>query len=223
MATYALADGNNAAISDEDGIHSGGTFTVPAAWNGRKVRMQFQTLSEISGATLYQTLLNGASHDRGCRAICRGRQYHRPHQCRQRARRGVGGGCVHNKRNAWCLGRCHGGRSRSWTADVSGALVNRITSGFAIGITPTAVEWNSEVYDTGGYHDNAVNPSRLTVPPGSSGLVRLSVGLKVDASGGQLYAELRRNGSYVDGLCFRADVQGECPDGGLPAHRGDGR
>ena len=63
MATYALADGNTAAISDEDGIHSGGTFTVPAAWNGRRVRMQFQTLSEISGATLYQTLLNGASHD----------------------------------------------------------------------------------------------------------------------------------------------------------------
>ena len=63
MATYALADGNNAAISDEDGIHAGGTFTIPAAWNGRKVRMQFQTLTEISGATLYQILRNGASHD----------------------------------------------------------------------------------------------------------------------------------------------------------------
>ena len=63
MATYALADGNSAVISDEDGIHSGGTFTIPAAWNGRRVRMQFQTLSEISGATLYQSLRNGASHD----------------------------------------------------------------------------------------------------------------------------------------------------------------
>ena len=63
MATYTLTDGNNAAISDEDGIHSGGTFVIPAAWNGRKVRMQFQTLAEISGATLYHSLRNGTSYD----------------------------------------------------------------------------------------------------------------------------------------------------------------
>jgi hypothetical protein len=48
-----------------------------------------------------------------------------------------------------------------------GALVNRAVSGFAIGTTATAVEWNNEVYDIG-YHDAAINPSRLTVLAGST-------------------------------------------------------
>ena len=206
MATHALADGNNAAISDEDGIHSGGTFTIPAAWNGRKVRMQFQTLSEISGVTLYQTLRNGASHD-GAAA-----QHAEDVNSTDRIN-AISAPVVAAAGDVFATSGTLGASPLSWrqvevmATDFKGALVNRITSGFAIGTTATAIAWNNEVHDTGVYHDTAVNPSRLTVPAGSTGLVRLSVGLKVDASGGQLYVELRRNGIYVNGVCFRADVQ----------------
>ena len=206
MATYALADGNNAAISDEDGIHAGGTFTIPAAWNGRKVRMQFQTLTEISGATLYQILRNGASHD-GAAA-----QYAEDVNSTDRIN-AVSAPVVAATGDVFATSGTLGASPLAWrqvevmAGGFKGALVNRIASGFAIGTVATAIEWNNEVDDTSGYHDTAVNPSRLTVPPGSTGLVRLSVGLKVDASGGQLYVELRRNGVYVNGLCFKADVQ----------------
>lgn len=36
--------------------------------------------------------------------------------------------------------------------------------------TATTVDFNSETYDTNSYHDNATNPSRLTVPSGLGGL-----------------------------------------------------
>ncbi|WP_291207108.1 hypothetical protein [Hyphomonas sp.] len=205
MATYALADGNNSAISDDDGIHANGIFTVPAAWNGRKVRMQFQTLSEIPGATLYLTLLNGSSYD-GAAA-----QYAEDVNSPDRIN-AVSAPVVVSAGDQFAVSGTLGASPLSWrqvevfAAGLQGALVSRSASGFGIGTVATAVEWNNETYDTGGYHDNGVNPSRLTVPAGSSGLVRLSVGLEVDA-GGQLYAELRKNGAYVSGLCFRADVQ----------------
>jgi hypothetical protein len=66
--------------------------------------MQFQTLSEISGATLYQSLRNGASHD--------------------------GAAAQH---------------AEVMAAGFKGALVNRISSGFAIGTVATPIEWNNEV------------------------------------------------------------------------------
>ena len=205
MTTYALADGNTAAISDEGNLHSGGTFTVPALWHSRKVRMQFQTLSEIAGATLYQSLLNGASYD-GAVA-----QYAEDVNSPDRIN-AVSAPVVVLAGDQFTTSGTLGASQLAWrqvevlAADSQGALVNRTDSGFAIGTVATAVEWNSEVYDTGGYHDPLNNPSRLTVPVGSTGLVRLSVGLEVDA-GGQLFAELRRNGTFVNGLCFRADVQ----------------
>lgn len=49
-----------------------------------------------------------------------------------------------------------------------GSLVKRVTSAQSIAnATPTKVQWNDEVYDTGAFHDNATNNTRLSVPSGS--------------------------------------------------------
>lgn len=62
----------------------------------------------------------------------------------------------------------------------SGALVKKSANQTAANYTVEAVvAFDTEVYDDGGWHDNAVNNSRFTVPAGVT-KVRLSAGVGVE-------------------------------------------
>lgn len=47
-----------------------------------------------------------------------------------------------------------------------------------------SLAWTSETYDRGGFHDNAVNNSRLTVPADQAGIYVVSLNLNWEADGG---------------------------------------
>lgn len=63
--------------------------------------------------------------------------------------------------------------------------------------TPTAVEFNAELSDTHGYHDNATNPSRLTVPTTGSYDIAASVRLALNAASKKANLYLYKNGSRI--------------------------
>lgn len=66
------------------------------------------------------------------------------------------------------------------------------------GGTSTAVAFNSETYDTDGYHDAAVNAARFTVPAGLAGYYVITLTLKLDAAmGGGSFVGLTLNGVFV--------------------------
>jgi hypothetical protein len=60
-----------------------------------------------------------------------------------------------------------------------------------------ALVFDTEHYDTGGYHDPAVNPSRLTVPAGKAGKYHITGGVRFTASSsqGRREAYIRLNGT----------------------------
>ena len=83
---------------------------------------------------------------------------------------------------------------------VSGAHVGRVTSADAIssGGGDDIIGWNTELYDTGGWHDNSTNNSRLTVPSGVN-RVRCGAYIAGDVVAGTLGMRLLKNGAAVRG------------------------
>jgi hypothetical protein len=83
---------------------------------------------------------------------------------------------------------------------VTGALVT-MTSDFNVGSTPTAVEFDAEQYDYGGWHSIASNKSRLTVP--TTGVTRVYVSAGVALNGVTVTETVRivlkKNGASVIG------------------------
>lgn len=65
----------------------------------------------------------------------------------------------------------------------------------------TVMPWDAEEYDTDGFHDDAVNPSRFTVPAGMSGMYRLSanVGTSTTNNPPRFILSLRKNGTVIRG------------------------
>lgn len=62
--------------------------------------------------------------------------------------------------------------------------------------TVTLVTWDAEDYDTGGYHDNSVNPSRITVPTGAAtGEFRAYIGWSTTSFTGSRGLVIQRNGA----------------------------
>lgn len=59
------------------------------------------------------------------------------------------------------------------------------------------VTWNTEDFDTDGFHDNAVNPSRFTVPPGKAGKysIHATVSLASGATAGTRNFSIIKNGA----------------------------
>jgi hypothetical protein len=64
----------------------------------------------------------------------------------------------------------------------------------------TALSWDSEVYDTSGFHDNAVNNTRLTIPAGVS-KVRLTANITLAnvTAGVWVNAFIQKNGAGFQG------------------------
>ena len=75
-----------------------------------------------------------------------------------------------------------------------GALVTN-TGSQTVNSTTSPLTWDNESYDVGGWHDNGVNPTRLTVPAGVA-FVRLTMNCRDTSSvSGQLNATLTKNGA----------------------------
>lgn len=200
---YASHDGNNTDLSDVGSIASAGTITIPSAWNGRVVR---QSIGSDRSATAYTANGNkgGAGYDGMPKASMSTGAGSRDGGTAYGAPVVVATGNTFTGTN---LGTANG----SWQcvelfpSTLKYALVNRITSSFSVGTTDTMVDWNNEVADTDGFHDNATNPSRLTVPSGVT-RVRITANIEVASAGGQLAVTIYKNGSTT-GYIF--DNKGE--------------
>lgn len=63
--------------------------------------------------------------------------------------------------------------------------------------TQTALQYTSEVFDTDGFHDNATNNSRITIPTGKGGKYLITSSIQWDASGtGRRTLRIYVNGSF---------------------------
>jgi hypothetical protein len=91
-----------------------------------------------------------------------------------------------------------------WAAASGGATfvgcqLEKITSAQSIpNGSATAVSFNSEVYDTDGFHDNSTNNSRITIPTGKGGKYLFVAQLSFAANGtGSRITKLFKNGSLL--------------------------
>jgi hypothetical protein len=91
----------------------------------------------------------------------------------------------------------------SWATPASGSsfvgVRATITSAISFAnATDIIVDFGAETYDTSGFHDNSVNPSRLTIPAGKAGYYRISaqLGWGAAANGARLI-KIFKNGSSV--------------------------
>lgn len=108
-----------------------------------------------------------------------------------------------------------GGSGSSVGLPFKGALVKPAADQTAKNfVSATAVDFDAEVYDVGGWHDNSVNNSRLTVPAGVT-KVRVTGGAALAAVivNDHIQLRLQANGSgAVPGLArTHADVQSSAP------------
>jgi len=86
----------------------------------------------------------------------------------------------------------------------SGALVKLTSTLNNIG-TSYIIPWDAEEYDVGGWHDNATNNTRLTVPSGVS-RVRLSANFSMDDGSGYPRFQFLKNGSTFPGSPVATDM-----------------
>jgi len=85
----------------------------------------------------------------------------------------------------------------SASATFVGCQLEKITSLQSISnATPTAITFNSEVFDSDGFHDNTTNNSRITIPSGKAGkyLLITQVSFAANASGVRII-KLYKNGA----------------------------
>lgn len=71
------------------------------------------------------------------------------------------------------------------------SVTTTATSGTTVGVA-----FNTEQFDTDGYHDNVTNNSRFTVPAGLGGLYVVSCQFNLGLSGGNGFAGLLLNGNF---------------------------
>lgn len=57
--------------------------------------------------------------------------------------------------------------------------------------------WNTETYDTDGFHDNSTNTDRITIPSGKDGYYLITCMVQWDTINvnGNMYASLSKNGT----------------------------
>ena len=80
-----------------------------------------------------------------------------------------------------------------------GCQLEKITTVQSISnATATAVTFNSEVFDTDGFHDNSTNNSRITIPSGKAGkyLLTAQISYAANATGARII-KIYKNGSLL--------------------------
>jgi len=182
---YATADGADADISDAGGLHSAGTFTVPAAWNGRYVRVGAGGRTSSNSTSLKVTMNKGGAQFDGAAEYFGSGVTNNP-----------GGATGHSAPtvvttgDAFTMSGPVNNTNGSWkymevlSSSFSGAMANR-TSTFSVGTAYTTCEWNNEVYDTDGYFTTG-SPTVFTIPSGRSGKFRIQAGLECTAPGTEM-------------------------------------
>lgn len=85
------------------------------------------------------------------------------------------------------------------------ALVTRTAVQSITDSTPTAISFNIETFDVGGLHDNAVNPSRFTIPAaGDKGcyllLAKAIFQAWTGSGSGLSYIDIEKNSAGVSGV-----------------------
>ena len=87
-------------------------------------------------------------------------------------------------------------RAGVWKTPMIGARVYRATTQSVPSGTETLIDFTAERSDEGGFHDNAVNPSRLIVPAGMGGWYRVwAVGPGIIGNGVGFQSLLIKNGA----------------------------
>ena len=77
----------------------------------------------------------------------------------------------------------------------SGARLTKSVGQTLTNNTDTMISWDVETFDVGGYHDNATNNSRITIPAGKAGYYQVSAILSYAANGtGQRIIQVAKNG-----------------------------
>lgn len=97
----------------------------------------------------------------------------------------------------WVPGTVTGGATSAFV----GAKVLRSAAYNLVNAVITAFPFDAEDYDTDGFHDNAANNTRLTVPAGKGGtyLAGCAVGVDNAPSAGRFLVQIRKNGVDVPG------------------------
>jgi hypothetical protein len=98
----------------------------------------------------------------------------------------------------------------SGTASFVGCSLTKTANQSTSNVTLTTVTWDSELFDTSGFHDNSTNNSRITIPSGKAGkyLFIATINWNNSASG---YREGRftQNGTAKTYFNFAATPTGE--------------
>jgi hypothetical protein len=92
------------------------------------------------------------------------------------------------------------GLTGAGASSFSGAFVQSTATQSLVNNTLTAVIWDSETHDIGGWHDNVTNNTRLTVPSGVNYVV-VAAGIEFANNATGLRAcTMRKNGSGIAGM-----------------------
>lgn len=103
------------------------------------------------------------------------------------------------------------------TLDVAhcGCTLYRSTTQAITTATWTAISFDTEVFDTDGFHEGVTNPTRFTVPTGLAGWYEFRGGFEVAAAAtGNRYLKIAKNGIAAGGIFAGADQVG---NSGMPA------
>lgn len=195
---YASANGAGTDISDSGSMQSSGTFTVPAAWNGRYGRFSSGFRTSSGGTAITGTQSKGGSSFLGRGAV----------ECPSVTGNPAGGttfsapvalstgdtftssGKVSGVDNNYdCL--------EVFSSSFSGAMASLSSGTPAIGTTLAGVTMNNEVFDTHAYF--SPSSATFTIPSGRSGLFRVWGQIEVSAATNDIGLGL--TGTGLSGTC----------------------
>ena len=84
-------------------------------------------------------------------------------------------------------------------ASFAGVSLTKSASQNIVGNTETAVTWDTENFDVGGYHSTSSNTERITIPSGKAGYYQFNtyLGWEADGTSGLRSLQLHKNGTMI--------------------------